>query len=143
MKALLSHPELTRIIRFLIVGFVNTAFGYGVYALAILVGIAPHPALILSFVIGVLWNYQTHARLVFAAKGARRLPAYAGVYLGLYAVNAGMLEGLLRLGLPPLIAQALYLPVSAVLAYLAVGKVLTGRFPWQVTPPAPSPEDPA
>ncbi|MEQ3748549.1 MAG: GtrA family protein, partial [Celeribacter sp.] len=66
-----EHPVL---LRFLAVGVLNTAVGYLVYVLAVLAGAPPQLALIVQFTLGVLWNYQTHARLVFAVEGWHRLP---------------------------------------------------------------------
>ena len=77
-----------RFLRFVAVGIVNTAFGYGVYAALVLLGLPPQPALALAFAVGVVWNYATHARFVFGTEGYRRLVPYAAVYLGLYLLNA-------------------------------------------------------
>lgn len=127
----MQTPEVQRILRFLAVGFLNTVFGYVVFAALFAAGVGAQIALICSFVIGILWNYQTHARLVFASSGSRRLPAYIAVYVALYGLNAVVLAGLIWLGLSAWLAQALFLPVSAILAYLGIGRVLTGRFPWE------------
>lgn len=117
-------------LRFVVVGVLNTAFGYAVYALLTLVGLAPQAALAIAFALGVVWNYFTHARLVFATRGVSRLPPYVLAYLGIYALNAAGLEALIRAGVPPVLAQgALVLP-AAVLAFVAIGRVLTGRYPW-------------
>ncbi len=72
------------------------------------------------------WNYVTHGRLVFGARGFRRLPAYAAVYVGIYAVNAFLLARLLALGIHPLVAQAGLSLVMAILSYTLIKAVLTG-----------------
>lgn len=130
LSKLVTDPELRRFVTFLAVGVLNTAFGYAVFAVLVAVGLGAQLALVLSFAMGVIWNYLTHAKLVFATEGLGRLPAYVAVYVALYLLNAGALAGLMAMGLPPLIAQALFLPVAAVLAYIGIGRVLTGRFPW-------------
>ena len=129
MKALLFDPKWA-FVRFLVVGVVNTAFGYLLFALLLYVGLRPQPALALAFAGGVAWNYFTHARLVFGTRGLAQLPAYVLAYLLIYGVNAGALQVLLVAGVAPIIAQGSLVLPMAVLAYILIGRVLTGRFPW-------------
>lgn len=129
MKALLSDPKWA-FLRFLVVGVLNTAFGYLLYVLVLAVGLAPQLALAIAYCGGVAWNYFTHARLVFGTSGVSRLPAYVLAYLALYGVNALGLQVLLGAGLSPFIAQGILVLPAAILAYIAIGRVLTGRFPW-------------
>ncbi len=129
MKALLTDPKWT-FVRFLVIGIVNTAFGYLLFALLLYAGLRPQPALALAFGGGVAWNYLTHARLVFGTRGVSQLPPYVLAYLMIYGVNAGGLQALMAAGVAPIIAQAVLVPPMAVLAYILIGRVLTGRFPW-------------
>ncbi|MEV8466709.1 GtrA family protein [Fluviibacterium sp. DFM31] len=124
----------SRFVKFLAVGVLNTGFGYALYAVLVLLGLGPQAALALAFACGVVWNYFTHARLVFSAKGTARMPAYAAVYAGLYALNAAGLAGLLRLGMGPIVAQAVLVLPAAALSFIAISKVLTDRFPWEGRP---------
>ncbi|WP_224826190.1 GtrA family protein [Cognatishimia sp. MH4019] len=117
-------PSLQRPVRFLGTGVLNTAFGYGVFALAIWQGAAPQMALILQFGLGILWNYMTHAKLVFAVRGVTRLPLYALAYGMIYLANVALLAGLMKLGLNAYLAQALALPVIVVLSFVMVAKAL-------------------
>lgn len=131
MKTLLrSGSSLAQLLRFLAIGVVNTLFGYGVYALLVWIGLAPQLALSLAFAIGVLWNYLTHARLVFRVSGFRRVLPYAGVYGALYTVNALALWAALAAGLSPYIAQAILAVAMAGLSFFLVSAVLTGRLPF-------------
>ncbi|MGB0660314.1 MAG: GtrA family protein [Mangrovicoccus sp.] len=129
-QKLWADPEFRRLLRFLVVGVLNTVFGYAVFALLLALGLPPQPALILAFASGVAWNYHTHARLVFAAGGQGRFAPYGLVYLALYGLNAVMLEALLWAEIGAALAQAIYLPIGAGLSYVAIGRVLTERYPW-------------
>lgn len=122
--------DSARFIRFLGVGVLNTAVGYALYALLVWIGLPPQPALALSFGLGVLWNYLTHARLVFGQAGYRRIVPYVGAYGLIYGVNAGALQLALGVGLDPLAAQALLVLPMAGLAFLLISIVLTGRVPF-------------
>ncbi len=119
-------PGHLRFLRFLAVGGLNTAFGYAVYAVLVLFGLSPQAALALAFCVGVIWNFFTHARLVFGARGFRRLPAYVAVYVAIYAVNSVLLARVMALGLHPLVAQAGLALVMALLSYALIKAVLTG-----------------
>ena len=87
-------------VRFVIVGLVNTGVGLALYAGFVrILGWAPQPALAASFVLGVLWNYFSHARFVFGAKGFGRLVPYALAYIVIYVLNAWALRQLFEIAL--------------------------------------------
>jgi putative flippase GtrA len=119
-----------KFLRFLAVGVLNTAVGYGLYAVLVLAGLGPQAALALAFALGVLWNYGTHARLVFGTGGYRRLPAYAVAYLAIYAVNAFGLSRAIAAGVHPLVAQLVLALVMAGLSFVLISVVLTGTPPF-------------
>ncbi|NOD49794.1 MULTISPECIES: GtrA family protein [unclassified Ruegeria] len=130
MKKLLV-PRKKSFMRFAMVGVLNTAFGYALFTILNLSGLPPQVALVISFSGGVLWNFMTHARLVFDTKGLGRLPFYILSYLVVYAFNALSLEGLLSVGFQPIIAQGIIVLPAAILAFILISRVLTDRFPWQ------------
>lgn len=104
-------------------GALNTAFGYGVFCLGLAIGLGLGQALALQFSLGVPFNYALHGRFVFGLSGWARLPAYAAVYLGLYAINLVALKGLALLLPAPLAQAALILPMAA-LSFLILSKLL-------------------
>jgi putative flippase GtrA len=116
-----------RFARFVAFGIVNTVFGYSVYAVLILADFAPQLALVLSVAAGIVWNYFTTARFVFGQRGFRKFPAYLLCYAVIYVANAGALHFALGLGLSPLVAQAVLLPLVAVLAYVLMSYALSGQ----------------
>lgn len=130
MKKLLV-PRKKSFMRFAMVGVLNTAFGYALFTILNLSGLPPQVALVISFSGGVLWNFMTHARLVFDTKGLGRLPFYFLSYLAVYAFNALSLEVLLSVGFQPIIAQGMIALPAAILAFILISRVLTDRFPWQ------------
>lgn len=122
-------PTARQFIRFILIGVLNTAVGYAVFAALIWAGLPPQPALALAFVIGVMWNFFAHARYVFGTTGLSRVPHYVLGYLVVYGFNAIALKLLLSAGLASLLAQAILAPVAAVLSFFLIAKALTGRFP--------------
>jgi putative flippase GtrA len=129
-----------RLLRFLAVGLINTAFGYAAFALLVTIGFDDQLALALAFALGVLWNYCTHARLVFDTKGRGRMVPYGFAYAGIYALNAMALKGATTAGLTALVAQALLVLPMAALSFVLISLVLTGRIPFQ-TPAAKQPPE--
>ena len=55
-------------IRFLLVGALNTAFGLGLYCFFVYIGLSYKIAVLLSTVLGVLFNFKTIGSLVFKNK---------------------------------------------------------------------------
>ncbi len=129
--ALRSRPELWRFVKFLVVGVANTAFGFAVYAVLLrLFGLPWQWALALSYVLGVLWNFGTHGRIVFGTQGFRRLPAYVLAYVALFFLNKWVLRAAIGAGLSELWAQALLVFPMAMVAFVFVSLALTGRLPF-------------
>lgn len=130
--ALRSRPELWRFVKFLVVGVVNTAFGFAVYAVLLrLFGLPWQGALALSYVLGILWNFGTHGRIVFGTRGLGRLPAYVAAYVLLFFLNRWALQAAIAAGLSDLWAQALLVLPMAMVAFVLVSVVLTGRLPFR------------
>ena len=107
-----------RPVRFLLVGGLNTLFGYGLFALFFLVSHHRQMSLVVATVIGALFNFFTTGRLVFADRGYRMLAPFILGYGVVLAANMALLEGLARLGLPTLAAQAVAMPAVVVLSYV-------------------------
>ena len=78
----LSSINLGRLWRFFKIGFINTLFGYGVYALLLSVGLNMYAAQIIGHVIGVIFNYFSYSLHVFRAAPASKLR-----FLFSYALN--------------------------------------------------------
>ena len=83
-------PE--QIIRFLIIGAVNTAFAYGLYALFIFVGLHYTLAVLLSTIIGICFSFKTLGGLVFDNPSNRLIFKFFVVYVCCYFLNIGILR---------------------------------------------------
>lgn len=108
------------LLRFLLVGVLNTAFGYLLFALLLALGLKVPLALLLATVGGVLFNFQTIGRLVFRSDAPlRRLARFVTVYAATYVLNLALLDTLERtLSLPPLWAQLLCIPAVVTFSFL-------------------------
>lgn len=104
-------------IRFLAVGVLNTAVGYGLFALLVWTGLAYPLAIAISTCAGVAFNFQTTGRLVFGNSQWRRIIRFIAVYGVAYGVNVAAIAGLLKLGVNVYLATALLLLPIALLTY--------------------------
>ena len=114
VKALLK----IRFIRFLIVGGVNTLFGYGVFAIFILFGLHYVLASALSTIAGVMFNFQTIRKIVFESDDNSLIFRFILLYCFLYAFQLGLLRGFEMVGVGPLIAGFIFIFPMAILSYL-------------------------
>lgn len=120
--------------RYLIVGCLNTAVGYGVFGVGVWLGLPHQVALVLNYLIGGLNSYLWNRFWTFRATGShlRQIPRFMAVTVGVYGVNALLLEGLVRLGLHALLAQLICLVVTTVLGFFAHRLWTFGRSPADV-----------
>jgi len=112
LKSLLK----TRFIRFLLVGGLNTLFGYGIFAL-LLWGLPKSAALLGSTILGILFNFKTTGILVFESHNNRLIYRFVLCYAIVYLVNLGLLQAAENLEFNLWLAQAIYILPMAVLAY--------------------------
>jgi putative flippase GtrA len=105
-------------LRFLAVGLLNTAFGYAVFAILIVAGVPPMPALVLTYVFGITFNFFTTGRLVFRTRRGGPFLRFVAAYVVIYLFNLGLYRLAEGAGASPLVAQALCLPVVAVFSFV-------------------------
>jgi len=126
--ASLARRESRRFGAFLAVGLVNTIFGYGVFVLIDLFSDSVRLAVVLSTTVGVLFNYLTTGRLVFANRGLRALAPFVMGYGVVLIANLIFVDELVRHGLHGWVAQALALPWLVVLSY-SINRFVVFRSP--------------
>jgi len=97
---------------FLLVGGLNTLFGYGIFAVFIYFNFHYSLAAALSTVLGILFNFKTTGSLVFKSKDNKLLIKFVGVYLIAYIINVLFL-GILNIYMSNYLAGAIIiLPLS-------------------------------
>lgn len=105
ISRLTAIPE--QFIRFLIIGAMNTAFAYGLYALFIFLGCHYTLAVFLSTVIGICFSFKTLGAFVFNNPDNRLIFKFFAVYGVCYLVNVGILRLLTAAGMENLYAAGL------------------------------------
>lgn len=111
-----------RLLRFLLVGGVNTLFGYACYAGAVgLLRLPLNWALLISVVAGVLFNFHSYGKLVFRSEKGGGWKAFARfilVYGTTYMLNLWILEFMTARAVSPYLAQFLSLIVIVPVTYV-------------------------
>ena len=103
---LLHLPE--QLIRFLIIGGVNTVFAYCVYAFFIFVGLHYSLAVLLATVIGTCFSFKTMGTMVFDNPDNKLIFKFVAVYTGCYFLNVGILRTFTVIGLTNLYLAGLF-----------------------------------
>ena len=67
-------------VKFILVGILNTAFGYGAFALLMYTGLHYSAAVVLSTIAGILFNFKTTGVLVFKNKDNSLIFKFIAVY---------------------------------------------------------------
>jgi len=116
-----------RPVLFVIAGGLNTAFGYGLFALLLLAGMHRVPAMLIATVAGVLFNYAFTGRVVFDNRGFGRLPHFVAAYAVVYLINVAVMEALVAAGAAPYLAGAASIVVAAAAAYWIQSRYVFGR----------------
>jgi len=115
-------------LRFLVVGGINTAFGYSVFALFILIGLHYVLAALLATICGILFNFKTTGTLVFKNRNNRLIFRFFGVYLITYFSVVGLLKLFDMAGVTPLVAMAIILLPMGIAAFLLMKKLVFKTF---------------
>ena len=89
-------PE--QLIRFLIIGCVNTVFAYSIYALSIFLGAHYTLAVLLSTIIGTCFSFKTMGTMVFDNPDNKLIFKFIAVYTLCYFLNIGILRLLTIIG---------------------------------------------
>jgi putative flippase GtrA len=104
--------------RFLVVGALNTLFGYSAYLFFLLLVGHSAIALTLGTIVGVIFNFFSTGRIVFQSRDTSLLARFCGVYALLYGVDLIALRALEAQGVGAAAAQALLVLPLAALSYL-------------------------
>jgi putative flippase GtrA len=83
-RQLLGFFHDSVLLRFLIIGSINTAFGFAVFSLLIYCGLDYVVACLIASCIGTLFNFKTLGNIVFRQPDNKLLFRFIGAYVFLY-----------------------------------------------------------
>lgn len=102
-----------KLLRFLLVGMLNAAFGYSCFAGFLYLGLHYSAALLLATVLGVAFNFKSTGALVFGSKNNKLIFRFVAGYGVVYGANVAGIAALKLLGVDPYLAgMALIVPMA-------------------------------
>lgn len=104
--------------RYMIVGLLNTAVGYSLYAVFIFFGIHYSLAVLFSTILGVLFNFKTIGTIVFKNDNKKLIFRFVAVYMLTYLLNITGLRLLKYYTFDMYLAGALMLVPMAVISFV-------------------------
>jgi len=113
IKKILSH----KLIRFFLVGGLNSLFGYCIFALLIFVGLSYPWALLVGTFLGILFNFKTYGRLVFNSRDNKLIGRFILVYAVMYGFNYTGLTIFQSLGISNYVGGAILTIPSGLLGF--------------------------
>lgn len=119
IRAIHSHLRNNQLIRFILVGALNTLFSYAIYAAGIWFGLEYYEASLVGLIIGILFSFKTQGALVFGNSDNRLILLFAANWALIYACMIGVIALLMRAGLNEYWAGLLALPPVAGLSFLS------------------------
>lgn len=108
---------------FILVGILNTLFGYGLFAFFIFLNVHYSLAVFLSTALGVLFNFKTTGSLVFRNSNNRLIFRFIVAYTIVYVLNIFFLWLLKRAGF-----ENMYLNGFVLLVPLAMISFILNKF---------------
>lgn len=120
---MISRDRAAEILRFLIAGALNTAFGYGLYAGLIWLGLDRYLAQAIGYVLGTGFNYITYSRGVFTGAGPAKM-RFALSYAGNYLINLAGLKLASHFIADPYLAGAVTTFAVVVLNYAVLKRLV-------------------
>lgn len=118
----------SKFIRFLLVGGLNTVFGYGVFAFCIFIKLHYTVAALLSTVLGILFNFKTTGIIVFNNNDNRRLIRFFAVYIFMYIICVAMLKLCLILGSANMYINSLIIIIpNSLISYFLMKKFVFNK----------------
>lgn len=112
-----TKATLWQFVRYILVGVLNTAFGYGVFALLSWFGLHYAFALLAATIVGVLFNFKTYGKFVFSNTNNRLLFRFVVVYCIQYGLNVLLTKLLLMTGLIVYAAGAISIIIVTIITF--------------------------
>jgi putative flippase GtrA len=111
-----NHYQMKKLlVTYVLVGILNTIFGYSLFAFFIFLQIHYAAAVLFATVIGVLFNFKTIGGLVFKSHNNALIFRFVAVYVIVYVINVAGLKVFDSYGVDMYLAGFLMLfPATAV-----------------------------
>lgn len=107
-----------QVINFILVGILNTIFGYSAYVLFIFIGFNYILAVLFATVLGVLFNFKTISKYVFKSNDKKLIFKFIVVYSVVFIVNILLIKFFKLINLDEYLAGFISILPVAILSFL-------------------------
>jgi len=107
-----------QLVRFLLVGILNTGFSYSIYAGLMYFGLNYVMANFLALILGIFFSFRTQGSLVFRNHNNRLIFRFAAAWLLIFLINIGLISLIIRCGFNAYFAGAAALVPITIISYL-------------------------
>ena len=117
MAECMSNVQRSLIVKFVLVGSLNTAFSYCVFASLVYVGLAYAVANFVALLLGVAFSFRTQGAWVFRNRDKRLWLRFTACWAVIFIFNIGCIAALMHAGLNVYRAGAVALVPSTIMSY--------------------------
>lgn len=107
-----------KLCKFLLVGLLNTIFGYSIFALAIFIGFHYSISLLFSTILGIIFNFHSIGYLVFKNTNKGLFIKFLFIYLIVYIFNLISIKLLFSIGFNYYVSAAFMVIPAAYLSFI-------------------------
>lgn len=116
------NSRRNRFVRFLIAGGINTLFGFVVYSVFIVAGVAVWLALLAGMLFGAMFNFFTTGGYAFRELSLSRFPRFVICHLFIYGINLTLIELVSTWLSNKILSQAILIFPMAMLSYFLLAR---------------------
>jgi len=127
VRFIISTIKDSSFARFLIVGLLNSLFGYSIFALLLFIGIHYTIATLTATILGVLFNFKTIGVLVFKNAKNSLIVKFVLVYTVTYLINIACLKVFSMLSINLYLAGLLMLAPMALVTFVMSKRFVFGK----------------
>ena len=124
LKIFICNFSVNQFIRFLVIGSLNSLFGFAVYSFVIFAGGAVWISLLLSTLLGSFFNFVTYGRYVFRELIIKQLPSFLICYLTIYIVNLILINLILNILINKILIQFILLLPMSLFSYFLFSRLV-------------------
>ena len=118
-RSAVAKAKSIHLIRFVVVGVLNTSFSYMIYSIFVFSGLGYQLANLLSLLVGILFSFKTQGRFVFNNRSNGLFGRFVLSWIFIYLCSIGIIGLIMRFGFDAYAAGALALPFNVGLSFVA------------------------
>lgn len=125
----LIGSDHNQLLRYILVGIFNTAFGYGAYAALLFLGLKYPIASLIALVLGIVVSFTTQGTIVFKNANAGTFVKFVLSWILIYIINVFLISIFVRLSFDPYWAGAIATAPITILSYFILKLIVFHKKP--------------